>query len=196
MVQEEQCLEQFRSYLQQDVKISDESFLALRNEIRFIQVNKNDYLVKTGQVARNIYFVCQGIIISEWPDQEGNLHIKNFFTEGHIAASTVSSLTKEPSHFNIKAITKSELITIDYTTFKAIVYQFEDLKTFYIGYLERSWIIRNEKRQISFATQDGMERYKSFLSSYPDLINRVPLKLIAQYLGITPTQLSRIRKEY
>ena len=189
-------LELFKSYLEKDVKISEESFDALRKEIVFKEVPKGEYLVRNGQVARNLYFVCKGIIISEWPDPKGDIHIKNFFTEGNIAASTVSSLTKEPSHFNIKAVLNSDIIAINYEKFKEIIFSFEDLKSFYIGYLERSWIITNERRQISFAAEDGMARYKSFLSNYPGIINRVPLKLVAHYLGITPTQLSRIRKAY
>jgi CRP-like cAMP-binding protein len=194
--QKTEYLELFKSYLEKDVKISEESFEALRSEIVFREIPKGEYLIRTGQVARNLYFVCKGIIISEWPDLKGDLHIKNFFIEGNIATSTVSSLTKEPSNFNIKAVLKSEIISINYEKFKEIIFSFEDLKSFYIGYLERSWIITNERRQISFAAEDGMTRYRSFLSNYPGIINRVPLKLIAHYLGITPTQLSRIRKAY
>ncbi|MFT4665925.1 MAG: CRP-like cAMP-binding protein [Gammaproteobacteria bacterium] len=56
-------------------------------------------------------------------------------------------------------------------------------------------MIENEKRQIAFATQSATERYLTFLEKYPLLDKRIPQLHIASYLGITPTQLSRIRKE-
>ncbi len=175
--------------------ISDASFDRLCDSMRFSKVSKGKYLLRTGERARNIYFVCEGIIISQWPDMEGNIHIKNFFLEGNFAASTVSALQLEPSNFSLQAIKNSLIISINYKKFKEVIYAHEDLKTFYIRYLEQKWILENERRQISFAVEHGIDRYKAFLKDYPGLINRVPLKLIASYLGITPTQLSRIRKE-
>jgi len=196
MKRQEEYLELFHSFLQRDVKIADTSFEALKSEIRFRSVAKEEYLIRKGQTARNLYFVCRGLIISEWLDINSDIHIKNFFTEGNIAVSTVSCLTKSPSDFNLKAVLCSDLLYINYDRFKDIIYSHEDLKSFYIGYLERSWIIKNERRQISFAAESAMGRYKMFLSDYPGMINCVPLKLVARYLAITPTQLSRIRKAF
>lgn len=185
-----------KSYLEKDVVISDVAFKDLVAHVTFKKFSKNEYLLRAGEISRNIYFVCKGIIVSEWPDPDGNLHIKNFFTEGDIAASTVSSLHYEPSNFNLLAIDDCLVMVIDYRKFKEVIYKHEDLKSFYIGYLERNWIVKNERRQISFAVENATDRYKSFLKNYPGLINRVSLKLISQYMGITPTQLSRIRKDY
>ncbi len=42
--------------------------------------------------------------------------------------------------------------------------------------------------------QDAQQRYLTFLDHYPKLANRVPLHMLASYLGITPSSLSRIRK--
>lgn len=196
MENRQQHIELFSTYLNQYTPITAESFAELVQQITFLKVKKHEYLLNVNQVAKNIYFVCKGLIISEWPDLEGNVHIKNFFVEGKLAASTVSAILMAPSQFSLQALEDSVLISFNYQKLKDIIYRHEDLKSFYIRYLENNWVIINEKRQISFAAQNASDRYKAFLKDYPNLINRVPLKLIAYYLGITPTQLSRIRKEY
>ena len=84
---------------------------------------------------------------------------------------------------------------MDFQKYKKLIDENEDLKNFYIGHLEQKWIIENEKRQISFAAENATSRYITFLRDYPTLPDRVPQWMIASYLGITPTQLSRIRKD-
>ena len=96
--------------------------------------------------------------------------------------------------FNSVKISKRDIFNSRFKKYKQIIYKHDDLKIFYISYLEKNWVIENEKRQIAFATQTAMERYQTFLEEYPSLNKRVPQLHIASYLGVTPTQLSRIRK--
>ncbi|CEN48933.1 Cyclic nucleotide-binding protein (fragment) [Capnocytophaga canimorsus] len=79
--------------------------------------------------------------------------------------------------------------------FKRLISQNEEIKNFYIAYLEKNWVIDKEQREIAIVMQDAIFRYKNLLEKYPNIDRRVPLKHIASHLGITPTQLSRIRKE-
>ena len=158
-------------------------------------MEKNEILVHHGQIARNIYFVCEGILVSKWMDEDANVYIKNFFVEGHLAGSTVSMLTGAPSGFAIESLEPGTVLVWDYQNYKKAIYGHSELKNYYIGNLEQNWIIENERKQISFAAQNATERYLYFLKRYPYLNKRIPQRLIASYLGITPTQLSRIRKE-
>jgi CRP-like cAMP-binding protein len=52
-----------------------------------------------------------------------------------------------------------------------------------------------QKRIIMLISASAVERYEHFLQTYPDIIQRVPQKMVASYLGITPEALSRVRKE-
>lgn len=142
-----------------------------------------------------MFFVCEGILISQWIDQEANMHIKNFFLQGKFAASTVSLLKNTPSEFGLECIEDGVILEMDYKKYKQLITEHNDLKNFYIAYLEENWIVKNEKRQISFAALSATERYEDFLKEHPSLPSRVSQWLIASYLGITPTQLSRIRKK-
>ncbi|MBV6646988.1 MAG: Crp/Fnr family transcriptional regulator [Cyclobacteriaceae bacterium] len=193
---QKQYLDLLRASIYRFEPVSDESFEALANSFKLRAIKKGEYLISKGQVSKKMYFVCSGILVSQWLDGLGNVHIKNFFLEGDFAASTVSSLKVAPSEFSLQALKPTDLLEIDYGVYKQLIYQYDDLKIFYIHYLEQKWVIENEKRQISFAAQDASERYKSFLKDYPKLDQRIALRYIASFLGITPTQLSRVRKSF
>ncbi|BFP43425.1 Crp/Fnr family transcriptional regulator [Flavobacteriaceae bacterium GF1] len=184
----------FYQYVNSFASVSQSSFEAFLPYIAIKDIKKNESIVYHGQTARNIYFVCEGILVSQWMDDEANVYVKNFFVEGHLAGSTVSMLTQTPSGFGIECVVDSTILEMDYQRYKEVIYKHEDLKNYYISNLEENWIIENERRHISFAAESATERYITFLNRYPKLPQRVPQWLIASYLGITPTQLSRIRK--
>lgn len=189
------CIDQFRNRLNTYAVVTDDSFARLQPILRFRVVEKGEYLLRAGQTAKDFHFVCQGILASSIISQDGSTHIKNFFTEGNFAGSKVSLLRSAPSSFSIQSFEDSIIIDFDYKKYRQLICDHEDLKNFYIAYLESNWVVDNEKRQIAFATQTAKERYVTFLENYPVLDKRISQYHIASYLGITPTQLSRIRKE-
>lgn len=153
-------------------------------------------LVEFNKPCKHIFFILEGLLASKYLMTNGEIHIKNFFCELDFATSTVSSLTNEPSKFCIEALEKITVLIFPYQEYKQLILSNDELMKFYIQYLEQKWVIENEHRQLSFATQTAEERYKWFLKKNCHLLNRVSLNNIASYLGITPTQLSRIRKNY
>lgn len=192
---QEKYTDLFRKSLNNYAPISEDSFAKIMALVKFRNVKKGEFILQKGQTAKKMLFICKGILISQWIDEEANVHIKNFFLEGNLAASTVSLLEVAPSGFEIECIENGVIIEMNFQKYKQLIYEHDDLKNFYIAYLEQSWIIKNEKRQISFATQNATTRYLNFLKENPTLPERVSQWLIASYLGITPTQLSRIRKD-
>ena len=192
---EEKHFDQLRTYLNTYAPISEDSFSKLMSLISFRTVEKGEYLLQVHQRARKMLFVCEGVLISLYLTDDGGTHIKNFFVEGNFAASTVSLMLFSPSAFAIQSLERGVVMEFEYRKFKQLIFEHDDLKHFYIAYLEQNWVIENEKRQIAFATQSATERYLTFLEKYPSLDKKIPQLHIASYLGITPTQLSRIRKE-
>ncbi len=101
-------------------------------------------------------------------------------------------LANEPSLFYIAAIEKTYTIEYDFFEFQKLFAFHPDIAMFYIRYIERHWIIEKEPLEIAFRTETGAKRYDDFLEKYPGLVKRLKKHHIASYLGITPTQLSRI----
>ena len=75
-----------------------------------------------------------------------------------------------------------------------MINKYADLKDFYIAYLEQNWVIEKECIEVALILEDATQRYLKYLEKYPNIEKRVAQHHIASHLGITPTQLSRIRK--
>lgn len=187
-------LSELQSNFQKYASITPESWLLIEAITEFQVVKKGSILLRNGEVAKELYFICKGILRAYITDKEGNIYNKNIFTEGSFAGSKASSLQQSPSDFSIEALEDAVLIRIDYQKYRELIFQQDDLKNFYIAYLEKNWVIEKEKREISLVMENATERYLQLLSKHHDISNRIPLLHIASHLGITPTQLSRIRK--
>ena len=181
----------FESY----APLSEEAWLLMEPLVQFQIVQKGEILLQEGQVASAVHFLCKGALRAFITDPEGNVYNKNIFLEGCFCGSKVSLLLNEPSQFTIEALEDSVLINMNYKKYRAFINENEELKNFYIAYLEKNWIIEKEQREISLVMENAKERYLKLLQKHPDIDKRIPQHHIASHLGVTPTQLSRIRKE-
>ena len=103
-------------------------------------------------------------------------------------------LTSSPSLLEFEAIEDSLIVEIEFAGYRDIMLEKDDLKLFQIHYLEKNWLLAKDSREIEIVQKDAAARYLRFREEYPALIKRLPQYHIASHLGITPTQLSRIRK--
>lgn len=153
---------------------------------------KGSDFLRTGQVPRKLAFIVKGLLSQHYITDTGDTVIKHFFPEGRIAGSIPAALTQTPSLFTITALEDTSVLEYDFHEFKKLVAQHRDIAGFYIRYMEQHWIIDKEPYEISFRIDSAKTRYDEFLRKYPELVNRLKKHQIAAYLGITPTQLSRI----
>ncbi len=175
--------------------VTEEAWLGMLPTIRFQKIAKGDFMVRIGQVARDIHFICKGASRTYFIDTSGKVYTKNLFFEGEFPASLVSILKKEPSYLCVEALENSDIIHINFDAFIAQSEKFPDLKNFYMQYLQKNWVITNEQKQIAQITENATDRYLQLIGEKPELHKRIAQHHIAAHLGITPTQLSRIRKD-
>ena len=186
--------EQFRLACSQYYNFSDEVFEDFKNICFIREVKKGEILQDTYTEAKYIYFICKGILRTYYLNEKGQIYTKNIFSENYFSASKVSLITKKDSYLNIDVLEDSTLIYINFEKYKELIKTKIEFKDFYINYLEKNWVIIKEKNEISLILDDAMTRYQNFIKQNPNIQNRIPLHHIANHLGITPTQLSRIRK--
>jgi CRP-like cAMP-binding protein len=157
--------------------------------------DRNDFFLLEGQVPRTVAFVEKGLFSQYFSADNGDTIIKRFFPEGYFVASTSALLTNSPSVFTIKALEPSVVWEYNFSEFKKLTEKYPEIAAFYIRYMELHWIIEKEPLEISFRYDTAKTRYLNFLKAYPTLESRLKQHEIASYLGVTPTQLSRIRNE-
>lgn len=187
--------EHIKSVFNRYSSVSDELVNELFSIASINTLKKGDVLLQIGTISKDIHIIYKGTLVSCYINANGDVYHKNIFLEGHFAGSLVSALTNKPSEFALEAITTNvTLISLDFKKFKELLNTSPNLKDFYIAYLEKNWVIDKEQREIDIVTKEATERYLNFL----ELSNNakdIPLHYIASHLGITPTQLSRIRKK-
>lgn len=197
MIEEKAVYGHLRKVMTDYTKLSDETWNEFLKVCRVRSIKKNEKLLNIGEVPKNFYFVHGGLFRSYTisgvnSDKEVN---KNFFEEGRFPASVVALLSKEPSGFCIEAIENSVIVEINHSAYRDLLYRSDELKLYHILYLEKHWILEKEPQEVSLLSDDSEGKYLHFIKQYPHLIERVPLYQLASKIGITPTQLSRIRKK-
>ena len=172
---------------------SDAELELILNQYQEINFKKGEYLVEEGNTANFYYFIESGFCRSYAINLEGDDITTNFFSEKDIVIDWHSYFLKKPCMESIQAITDCKCWKISFSNF---------MKLFHIEAFReigRSRLINNyfelKIHSVSVITEHAKDRYLNLIREKPELVQNVPLKHLATYLGITDTSLSRIRKE-
>ncbi|MFW0693116.1 Crp/Fnr family transcriptional regulator [Aliarcobacter butzleri] len=95
----------------------------------------------------------------------------------------------------VQALEDSIVVDIQHDKYREILAKYDDLKMYHILYLEKHWIMQKDDNGYSLVLEDAKQRYERFKKEFGHIISRLSQYQIASYLGISPTHLSRIRKE-
>jgi len=128
-------------------------------------------------------------------DENGQEYNKRFFSEGEFPACMSSLLTTTPSALSVECLENSAVLKIDFRGYRQLLEQNPDLMRYHILYLEKNWLLEKDERDNAFGQTTASKRYETFVEQLPHLVSRVPQYHIASHLGITPVQLSRLRKQ-
>ncbi len=175
--------------------LSEESWLAFKAICKYRELGKSEILYLAGEVPASFAFVYSGLFRVFTVDNKGYEYNKNFFDEGKFPGAMTALLTSEPSEFTIEALEDSAIVEIHFQRFRRLLLERDDLKMFQIHYLERNWLLAKDSREVEIVQEDAAQRYRRFLREFSSLAGRLPQYHIASHLGVTPTQLSRIRKK-
>lgn len=150
---------------------------------------KGHVLHREGDVVHQIYFVRKGLLRSYSIDEKGKEHIFMFAPENWIMSSGKGE--GEPTELFIDVLEDSEVDVINRKVFQASLLPTNNLNKQVKSLFKRLAVL--EKRIIMLMSASAIERYEHFTETYPDIIQRVPQKMIASYLGITPEALSKVK---
>ena len=103
-------------------------------------------------------------------------------------------VTEKPNKINQQALTDCQLLICDYKKIIYLLDQHQDLERL-LRKIAEHYFVDKEKREVEIVMLEAIKRYTIFQKEYPQLEQLIPQYHIASYLGISPTQLSRIRKQ-
>lgn len=158
-------------------------------------VKKGDYFVECGNTSKKIAFVEDGVFRSVYYNKKGDDFTRYFIYEGRFIGDLYNFQIQAPSDDCIEAVTDATIWYIDYENFSVLENQVA-IWPLLISKLYAFVAESKLKMASTMKNLDASARYELFLHHYPGLANRVPLSMLASYLGITASSLSRIRRAY
>lgn len=186
-------LTHFLSKIFKDNSFTKEELELVLQQYERVEIYKSEYFIKEGQAAGFYYFMESGFARSYSIDLKGNDITTKFFSTQDIVIDWQSYFLKTPSKENIQAISSCVAWKISFTNFMKL-FKIEAFRE--VG---RTHLIQNyfelKNHSLSVITQTATDRYLALITEKPTIVQNVPLKQIATYLGIADTSLSRIRKE-
>ncbi len=162
-----------------------------RHLFREVRVPPRTVLLREGQIARKILFVREGCLRATFQCRGKEVTFQ-FFFENDAVASIESFRTQQPSPISIVSIEPTVLIVLEKSGFETLLRDFPDLKDLMIEMLFARFS-HYSSLFLSYLRDTPAERYANLVKNHPHILQRVPLRFIASYLGITPVSLSRIR---
>jgi len=184
--------EVFKAYLDNKLSLTEEQHEWIRSQSVVKKLRKKQYLLQEGDHWHYKGFVTKGLLRTYSFDERGFEHVIYFAMENWWVGDREAFLSRQPSRFNIDAIEDSEIIIIKKTEFDVICREIPAFNDMVNTILERNFIAFQNRIHDSISTPVE-ERYLNFVERYPTLSARVPLNMLASYLGITRETLSRIR---
>ncbi|MEO9890903.1 Crp/Fnr family transcriptional regulator [Aurantibacter sp.] len=187
-------MKQLITYINQISPIKEVTFKELKKCFKPLQLKKNDFFVRENEYAQQIGFLKKGIVRAFFLNQEGKEYTKQFFVDSSIIGAYNSLLTKQPNKIAQQALTDCEILVADYREMEKLYNKFHDLER--LGRkIAEFYFLEKEQKEIEMALLDADKRYLIMQQKFPSIETIIPQYYIASYLGISPTQLSRIRKK-
>lgn len=188
----ERIFDHFENYIRTHSLFSDKEIAIIKSLAIPKRLKKKQYLLREGSVCRFHTLVCSGCLRSYRIDSNGHEHIFSLSPANHWVSDRVSLVTGTPSNEFIDALEDSTIIQLSEDSFKTLLKEipnFDALNTKII--IDECSTSRD--RIYMMLSHQAEERYRQFIRSFPQLHHRLPMFMIASYLGITRETLARIR---
>jgi CRP-like cAMP-binding protein len=178
------CL--FKNIPQADIDI-------IKKELVYRKVTEGEVLFNEGQVCKEMFFICKGVLRIVSQNEKGN-KVAYFFLKENQFCSILNSFNNNiVAAEGIEAACDAELVVLKKQKLLSLYEKLPYLKELITGITTQSLLDKIQVRN-SYLGEDASTRYRNFLVRQPDIALRVSLSDIASYLGITQQSLSRIRK--
>lgn len=187
-------IEKIQRFFNEISNLPSETWLLLATHTTEIELKKNDYFVKEGEVSREIGVLTKGIVRSFYITEDGKEYNKTLFAAPNIIGSYVSLITGQANRLPQQALTDCNVTKIPFSIIEKLSEEHIGMERLRRKIAEQFFVLK-EKRELEMALLQAEERYLIFRKEFPEAELMIPQYHIASYLGISATQLSRIRKK-
>lgn len=169
----------------------EQEFTSILEEVK---ISKKNFLIEPGDLVNSEYYVVSGCLEAYYLDESGDKHIIQFAVEDWWISDFEAFFNQAPAKLYLETIEDSTLLAINREALEILYTRIPQFERFF-RIKTTSAFVSLRTRILSTLQKSGKERYLEFCEAYPKIEQRVPNYHIANYLGLKPESLSRIRKE-
>ncbi len=174
--------------------LSEKERAILSSYIQIKTFSKGELLLRQDEVCKFIYFVISGTVIYYQLSKNGEEVATDFALDGEWVTDNRSRITQTPSHLNIKAWDNTQVAIIQQSNLETLFSNIPSLERVVRLSIEQAYV-KLVQWSIDLQTLSAEERYQKLVEKSPQVFQKLPLYHIANYLGIAPKSLSRIRNK-
>ncbi len=168
----------------------EEQLILTQVEVKYYKAKS--MLLKAEEVSRNTYFVQRGVVRSFTINDQIIEHVLHFACEGWWIGDMYSYIAEKPGNLFIEVLEDAEIVCVSKETHQLLYQKIPKLERFFRILAENS-LVAHQERLIDNLSLTAEERFEKFCSKYPTLIQRVPQKQIASFIGVTPEFFSKMK---
>lgn len=172
--------------------MNDDELNRISSSLRYEKVPAKQVILRKGQKCDFLSFILKGCVV-QYSKFEEKEFVINFLREDTWVGDSDSFLTHNVSSFYLKTLEETELLTMDYAVFMFLIQNHPGFLQYHLINTHRK-CSESSERLAKMNSLSAEDKYNVILSESADIINRVPSKYLASFLGIEPPSLSRIRR--
>lgn len=183
-----------REHLKSYVDFSEEELDVIEDYFERVSYAKRDHILSAGDIEHFQHFIVKGSVRGYIVDYQGKEHNIVFGFENHWFSDMESFVNGSPASYSFQALEPLEVLVISKPDWEFLIDRFPHFAE-YSSTLFRNAMVFQQRRIAEHFMQTAEERYACVINTYPDILQRISLKNIASYLGVTPEFISILRKK-
>ena len=166
----------------------------LLSKTETVEYKAKTILLNAGEICKYSYFVNSGLLRSFNINDNIVEHVLHFACEGWWIGDMYSLLSQKPGTLFIEVLEDSEVVLLSKENQELLYHEIPKLERFFRILTENS-LVAHQERLMDNLSLSAEERFEKFCKRYPTLIQRVPQKQIASYIGVTPEFFSKMKSK-
>jgi CRP-like cAMP-binding protein len=181
-----------KNFIRRFVTLSDDELEEIADKFKTKGVKKNSYVLKEGEICKDLVFVQKGCLRLYYVKDDIEVSVW-FAFQGSSAIEIYSFISENPTDYYLQAIEDSEVLYLPKTELKKLYLHQPKMQEMMRNFWEA--VLLDLIARFTALQKDSAEkRYLDLLNKQPDYLESIPQKYLASFIGVTPTSLSRIRK--
>lgn len=184
-------MERLRRHIEQITPVTDEEFDYIKTHFALRRVKKGQYLVHEGDEVKYEFLALSGIFKVFYIDRQGKEHIVQFAKENWWMTDYGAFFKQQNAKMFVECLEDGEVLASTLQAREKLSADFHKMEHFFRVKLTNGYVALQQRIMLLLCSTP-QERYEEFSKRYPDLMQRLPKKMIAEYLGVSRETLSRL----